>query len=69
MTLSTSRKPLHRLHEVVHELVHYGYFDVDSCNELSSAQIRDILDVLGMQYTTESRLMHNMYPYTRIKLK
>ncbi|AMW62779.1 hypothetical protein DIGNKC_258 [Bacillus phage DIGNKC] len=69
MTLSTSRKPLHRLNEVVHELVHYGYFDVNSWNELSSVQIRDILDILGMQYTTENRLMHDMYPYTRIKLK
>ncbi|ADH03319.2 gp173 [Bacillus phage W.Ph.] len=69
MTLLTNnRKPLHDLNNVVHELIHYGYIDVNSYSNVTSIQVRDILDILGIKYEVTSGLIHDMYPYTRIKL-
>ncbi|AEZ50282.1 hypothetical protein BCPG3_102 [Bacillus phage BCPG3] len=69
MTLSTNNnKVLLSMHEIIHELYHYGRVSIHSNSKVDSTQVRDMLDLLGIKYETHSKLWLDMYPYTFIKL-
>ncbi|ALA46672.1 hypothetical protein EYUKI_264 [Bacillus phage Eyuki] len=65
---SFNSKELLTLHGALHEFIHYGFFDVFSTSKISSYQLKDVLDIMGIKYTSDIGSV-NGYKYIRIKLK